>query len=77
MDTEPPRVLSTVDMTVFLVVCAAFFLHYLGVGLLPDGAEPWSETNQWLMWTAAVPTVAGAVAVPSLSLTAQRPGQDR
>lgn len=77
MDTEPPRVLSTVDMTVLLVVCAAFFLHYLGVALMPDGAESWSETNQWLTWTAAVLTVASAVAVPLLSLTAQRPGQDR
>ncbi|MGW3366932.1 hypothetical protein ACWDOR_28755 [Streptosporangium canum] len=77
MDTEPPRVLPTVDMTVFLVVCAAFFLHYLGVGLLPGGVESWLETNQWPMWTAALLTVAGAVAVPSLSLTAQRPGQDR
>ncbi|MET8046539.1 hypothetical protein ABZU75_02985 [Streptosporangium sp. NPDC005286] len=70
MGTEPLR-----------LVCAAFFLHYLGVGLLPDGGESWLENNQWLMWTAAVLTVASAVAsavaVPLFSLTARRPGEDR
>ncbi|MER6178220.1 hypothetical protein [Streptosporangium sp. NPDC001681] len=74
MGTEPLR-----------LVCAAFFLHYLGAGLLPDGGESWSESDRWPMWTAAVltvasamaSTVASAVAVPLLGLTAQRPGEDR
>ncbi|WP_406312597.1 hypothetical protein OHA77_29105 [Streptosporangium sp. NBC_01639] len=72
MDTEPLRMLPAVDMTVFLLVCAAFLRHRPGAGLLPDGAN-----NRWPTWTAAVLTTAGAAAVPPLSLTAQRPGEDR
>jgi hypothetical protein len=76
MDTSSLRILPTVNMTVFLLVCAAFFLHYLSVGRLPDGMESWVENNQWPMWMAAALTVASAPAVPPLSLTPRRPGED-
>ncbi|MEV6868587.1 hypothetical protein AB0M44_47400 [Streptosporangium subroseum] len=65
MDTEAPRIPLTVTMTVFLVVCAAFFLHYLGTGLMSDGVESWSENDQWLMWTATTLIVASALAGPA------------
>ncbi|WP_329086303.1 MULTISPECIES: hypothetical protein [unclassified Streptosporangium] len=77
MDTEALRVPLTVTMTVFLVVCAAFFLHHLGAGLMPDGVESWSESGRWLMWTATALIVASAPAGPPLSLTTPRPGEDR
>jgi hypothetical protein len=65
MDTEAPRIPLTVNMTVFLVACAAFFLHYLGAGLMSDGVESWSENDRWLMWTATTLIVASALAGPA------------
>ncbi|WP_020667674.1 hypothetical protein [Amycolatopsis nigrescens] len=73
MHTRTLRVVLTVNLAVFLLVCVAFLLHHLGVGLYPDGMDSWLESNQWLMWTAAALTVASAL----LGLVTQRPGADR
>jgi hypothetical protein len=72
MDTRPLRILLTVNMVVFLLVCAVFFVHHLGLGLYPDDTESWLENNQWLMWTAAALTVSSALAIPLLSVRTPR-----
>jgi hypothetical protein len=72
MDTRPLRILLTANTAVFLVVCAVYFLHHLGVGLYPDDMESWLENNQWLMWTAAALAVPSALAIPLLSVKTQR-----
>jgi hypothetical protein len=68
MDTRPLRILLTANAAVFLMVCAVFFVHHLGVGLYPDDMESWLEDNQWLMWIAAALTVPSAAAIPLLSV---------
>ncbi|MCX4681056.1 hypothetical protein OG413_38265 [Streptomyces sp. NBC_01433] len=77
MDTRPPHILATANTTAFLLVCAVFFLHCLGVGFYPDGVAFWFQNSQWLMWTAAALAVVSAQATPSLSLRTQRLGGDR
>ncbi|MCT2592893.1 hypothetical protein LHJ74_23760 [Streptomyces sp. N2-109] len=77
MDTRPLRTLMMANMAVCLLACAAFFLHYLGVGLYPDGMELWFQHNQWLVWTAAALTVVSALVIPVLSLFTQQSGDDR
>ncbi len=72
MDTRPLRILLTANMVVFLLVCAVFFLHYLGVGPYPDDMESWLESNEWLMWTAAALAVPSALAIPLLSVRTRR-----
>ncbi|MBK1789393.1 hypothetical protein [Prauserella cavernicola] len=68
MDTRPLRILLTANMVVFLLICVTFLIHYLGVGVFPDGMESWLESNRWLMWTAAALAAASAATVPLLSL---------
>ncbi|GAA2405350.1 hypothetical protein GCM10010191_11470 [Actinomadura vinacea] len=72
MDTRPLRILLMANMAVFLLVCVAFLLHYLDLGLFPDGMQSWLDDNQWLMWTGVALTVGSALAIPLLSLKAQR-----
>ncbi|WP_328409950.1 hypothetical protein OG542_09665 [Streptomyces violaceus] len=71
MDTRPLRILLTANTAAFILVCVVFLVHHLGVGLYPDDMESWLENNQWLMWTAAVLTVASASAIPLLSVRTQ------
>ncbi|MFC7585065.1 hypothetical protein ACFQYP_16000 [Nonomuraea antimicrobica] len=77
MDTRTPRILLTANTAVLLLVCVAFLLHHLDAGLLPDGMESWMARNQWLMWTAAVITVASAPAIPLLSPRLHPSADDR
>lgn len=72
MDLRPLRTLLTANMTVFSLVCMAFFIHYLGVGLFPDGMESWFDDNRWVMWAAVVLTATSAPAIPLLSLKTHR-----
>ncbi|WP_328344391.1 hypothetical protein [Streptomyces violaceus] len=72
MDTRPLRILLTANTAVFIMVCVAFLVHHLGVGLYPDDMESWLENNQWLMWTAAALTVSSASAIPLLGGRTQR-----
>ncbi|MGI5429176.1 hypothetical protein [Streptomyces sp. CA-179760] len=72
MDTRPLRILLTANAAVFLLVCAVFLGHHLGVGLYPDDMESWLENHQWLMWAAAVLAVASASAIPLLSVRTRR-----
>ncbi len=76
MTTRPPCVLLSAREP-SLLVCAAFFVHCLGVGFYPDGMELWSQNNQLLTWTAAALTMVTALATPVLGLLTQRPGGDR
>ncbi|MFC5752924.1 hypothetical protein [Actinomadura rugatobispora] len=72
MDTRPLRLLLTANLAVFVLVCVAFLVHYLGLGLFPGGMESWLEENQWLMWTATALTGASALALPLLSMKTRR-----
>lgn len=75
MDTRPLRVLLTANFVVFLLICVAFLVHHLGLGLFPDGAQSWFDRNQWVMWTAVVLTVVSAPAIPLFSVKTHRPGR--
>ena len=61
------RILLTANLAVFLLVCVAFLLHYLGFGLFPDDVAAWFENNEWLMWTAMAIAVSSALALPLIS----------
>ncbi|MFC7647600.1 hypothetical protein ACFQX6_49170 [Streptosporangium lutulentum] len=46
MDSKASRVPPTINMIVFLVACAAFFLRHLGVGLSPDRVTSRPENDR-------------------------------
>ncbi|MEV0616557.1 hypothetical protein AB0I81_24795 [Nonomuraea sp. NPDC050404] len=77
MDTRTPRILLMANTAVFLLVCAAFSLHNLGLAPFSEDVRSWLDDNQWLMWTAMAIAVASALALPLLSPRLRQPGDDR
>ncbi|GAA3585683.1 hypothetical protein GCM10022222_82890 [Amycolatopsis ultiminotia] len=76
MNTRPVRVLLTVIMTGFLLVCLVFLLYQLHVPY-PAGVHRWLADHKWLMWTAAIGTVVSSLALAPLTMFSRHPADDR
>ncbi|APU13161.1 MULTISPECIES: hypothetical protein [Actinoalloteichus] len=77
METRPLRILLTINVIVFGLVCVAFLLYYGGLDLFPAELGPWFEAEEWTMWAAAFVTVLSGFALSLLGMKSRRQDEDR